>query len=43
MRLKNGFMINPRTNEEHVTDIRVSDGTIKEIGALTPQENEEVC
>lgn len=42
MLIKNGFMINPRTNEEHVTDIRVSDGTIKEIGALTPQENEEV-
>ena len=42
MLIKNGLIMNPRTNESKVADIRVADGLIKEIGALTAVENEEV-
>ena len=32
MILKNGFLINPRTNTSEPADIRISNGIIEEIG-----------
>lgn len=42
MLIKNGYLINPATQTEAVTDIRVTDGIITEIGQLTAANNEEV-
>lgn len=42
MLIKNGFLINPKTNAEELTDIRVENGIICEIGQLTAHENEEI-
>lgn len=42
MIIKNGFLINPRTNTSEITDIRVENGIIREIGQLTANENEEI-
>ena len=42
MLIKNGFLINPRTNISKLTDIRIKDGIICEIGQLTAKENEEI-
>ena len=42
MLIKNGLIMNPRTNETLHGDIRVADGIIKEIGTLTAEVNEEV-
>lgn len=42
MLIKNGFLINPSTNTEELTDIRVENGIICEIGQLTANENEEI-
>lgn len=42
MLIKNGLIMNPRTNETLHADIRVLDGIIKEIGTLTSEANEEV-
>ena len=42
MLIKNGFLINPKTNTEGLADIRVENGIILEIGQLTAMENEEV-
>ena len=42
MLIKNGFLINPSTNTEEVTDIRVNNGVICEMGQLAPNENEEI-
>lgn len=42
MIIKNGTVMNPRTNEILEADIRICDGLIQEIGVMTPQDNEEV-
>ena len=42
MLIKNGLIMNPRTNETLHTDIRGEDGLIKEIGTLTAEPEEEV-
>ena len=42
MLIKNGLIMNPRTNETLNADIRVLDGVIKEIGTLTEEANEQV-
>ena len=42
MLIKNGFLINPSTNTEELTDIRMENGVICEIGQLTANENEEI-
>lgn len=42
MLIKNGLIMNPRTNETKNADIRVTDGIIKEIGTLAPETGEEV-
>lgn len=42
MLIKNGFLINPKTNTEAFADIRVENGIILEIGQLTAKENEEI-
>ena len=42
MLIKNGLIMNPRTNETLHADIRVLDGVIKEIGTLIAEANEEV-
>ena len=42
MLIKNGYYINPASNEEKNADIRVENGIITEIGDLTVLENEEV-
>lgn len=42
MILKNGLMINPRTNETRQADIRIENGIIREIGILTANEREEI-
>lgn len=42
MILKNGFLINPATGLQQTSDIRICDGMIREIGNLTPSENEEI-
>lgn len=42
MLIKNGFMINPRTNTSDYLDIRTHNGTITEIGHLEPMEHEEI-
>lgn len=42
MLIKNGLIMNPRTNETLHADIRVLDGVIKEIGTLTEEANEQV-
>lgn len=42
MLIKNGLIMNPRTNEEMTADIRIVDGIIKEIGTITPEASEEV-
>lgn len=41
MLLKNGFLINPHTNTEEITDIRISDGIISEIGHSLAAKNQE--
>lgn len=42
MIIKNGFLINPRTNTAEKLDIRVKDGIITEIGVCEPSAQEEV-
>ena len=43
MLLKNGFLVTPRTNTSHITDIRITDGQISELGScLSPLENEQI-
>lgn len=42
MILKNGFLINPKTNEEGFKDIRIKDGIIEEIGKLEAAPEEDV-
>lgn len=42
MIIKNGFMLNPRTNEMKLADIRILRGFIQEIGEITPLADEEV-
>lgn len=43
MLLKNGFLINPHTQTQGITDIRISEGLISEIGQnLSPSAEEEV-
>lgn len=43
MLLKNGFLVNPHTNTEQTSDIRITDGRISELGTgLAPLENEPV-
>ena len=42
MILKNGFLINPRTNTSEPADIRISNGIIEEIGANISKEQEEI-
>lgn len=42
MILKNGFLINPKTKEEGIKDIRIKDGVIIEIGQLEAAPDEEV-
>ena len=42
MLIKNGYLINPATNTEETTDIRVENGMITEIGSLTAALEEEV-
>lgn len=42
MLIKNGFLINPRTNTAKLADIRIKDGIICEIGQLTAKEKEEI-
>ena len=42
MILKNGFLINPRTNTSEPADIRISNGVIEEIGTNLSDEQEEV-
>lgn len=43
MLLKNGFLINPKTHTQELTDIRILDGKISQISAgLVPENSEEV-
>ncbi len=42
MLIKNGFIMNPRTNESLHADIRVEDGIIKEIGILAAEADETI-
>lgn len=42
MILKNGFLINPRTNTSEPADIRISNGIIEEIGTHLSGEQEEI-
>ena len=42
MLIKNGYLINPATNTEENTDIRVENGIITEMGTLTAAPEEEV-
>ena len=42
MLIKNGYLINPATHTEEITDIRVNDGMITEIGTLTAADDEEI-
>ena len=43
MLLKNGFLINPRTNTNQITDIRITDGQISELGSsLSPLDDEQM-
>lgn len=42
MLIKNGYLINPATNTEGITDIRVENGIIVEMGQLTIMNEEEV-
>ena len=42
MLIKNGYLINPATNTEESTDIRVENGIITEMGTLTAAPEEEV-
>lgn len=43
MLLKNGFLVNPRTNTSHITDIRITDGQISELGSsLSPLDDEQM-
>ncbi len=42
MLIKNGYLINPATNTEGITDIRVENGIIVEMGQLTAINEEEV-
>lgn len=42
MILKNGYLINPKTKEEGIKDIRIQDGIITEIGQLEAASAEEV-
>lgn len=42
MIIKNGLIVNPRTNETKQADIRVSGGIIQEIGKLTASAGEEI-
>ena len=42
MLIKNGYLVNPSTHTEMITDIRVCDGIISEMGELSPFDGEEV-
>lgn len=42
MIIKNGFLINPRTNTSEIADIRIENGTICEIGHLEADAQEKV-
>ena len=43
MLLKNGFLINPKTHTQELTDIRILNGKISQISAgLVPENSEEV-
>ena len=42
MLIKNGYLINPATKTSEITDIRVENGIISEIGQLSANENEEI-
>lgn len=42
MLIKNGFLINPSTNTEELTDIRIENGIICEIGKLERKGQEDV-
>jgi len=42
MLIKNGYLINPATNTEGQTDIRVENGAITEMGTLTAAPGEEI-
>lgn len=43
MLLKNGFLKNPRTNTNQITDIRITDGQISELGSsLSPLDDEQM-
>ena len=42
MLIKNGLIMNPRTNESLHADIRVINGIIKEIGTLTAEADEQI-
>ena len=42
MILKNGFLINPRTNTSEPADIRINNGIIEEIGTNLSDDQEEV-
>ncbi len=42
MLIKNGYLINPATNTEGITDIRVENGIIVEMGQLAAMNEEEV-
>lgn len=41
MLIKNGYLINPKTNTSEISDIRIENGIISEIGQLTATEIEE--
>lgn len=41
MILKNGYLINPKTKEEGIRDIRIEHGIIKEIGVLEADSTED--
>ena len=42
MLLKNARIINPKTNFDKISDIRIENGIIKEIGQNLPSQNDEV-
>ncbi len=42
MIIKNGRILDPKTNTDQIADLKVSNGLIQAIGSFTPAENEEV-
>lgn len=42
MILKNGYLINPKTKEEGIKDVRIEQGIITEIGLLEAKPNEDL-